>query len=87
MSVHGFMDIPFDDYRVPYHVWKRLTVCVSQGCWEYAGPKDVQPQVIMVMRLLNVSRNDILAAVPTCGTSNCARPSHICVTLRKKEEA
>ncbi len=79
--IHGFAYLPWDDYRIPAHIWRSLTQ--DGGCWRYKGAKDVNPQMIMVTRLTGLTRNDVLAAVPTCGTVNCANPAHICVTRKQ----
>jgi hypothetical protein len=81
---HGFDDVPFDDYRIPGWIWKRLTQDIETGCWEWAEkkPNDIHPAVVMAMRLLGVQRGQIYAAVQTCANPICARPAHICVTLK-----
>lgn len=91
MTSHGFMDIPWDDYRLPEYLWKNL-LKTRDGtsptnyveCWLWGGAKDVNAAVVIATRLLGVSRDQLLAVVPTCGNEKCARPSHLCVTTRKK---
>lgn len=81
-QVHGFMLIAFDDYRIPAHIWKQLTVCTDTGCWEYRMDRPQNIRRVMVMRLLAVTREELFAVTPTCGNKFCARPSHTCVTLK-----
>jgi hypothetical protein len=82
-DVHGFSRLEFDDYRIPGWIWKRLTLCLETGCWEWEDrARDVNPSTVMAMRLLGVKRDQIYAAIQTCANPTCARPSHICVTLK-----
>lgn len=85
MSIHGMERVAFEDYRLPKWTWNRLQVCVETGCWEWQGPPHINATRVMVMRLLNVTRDDIFAITQTCANKTCARPEHLCVVLKNKE--
>ncbi len=81
-TIHGMVEsVPWDDYRLPAWFWKDLSLCVETGCWQSKQPN---PQMLVVRRISGLTRDQVLAAVPTCGDVTCANPAHICVT-RKAE--
>jgi hypothetical protein len=79
-TVHGLANTHFDDYRIPPHIWSRLQI--EGDHWIWHGSKDSNPQIDMAVRLLGWRRDEVLAAVPTCGVARCAKPMHICATKR-----
>lgn len=80
-DVHGMDPVAWDDYRFPAWFWRSMTVCTDTGCW-LAKEGLKHPQVTVARRVLGVTRDQLLAVVPTCGEIRCANPAHLCVTLR-----
>jgi hypothetical protein len=80
---HGFMQIEFEDYRIPAFIWKRLAICTESGCWEWQGGNDSdRPWRVMAMRLLDVEWRAIHSVTQTCANNKCANPAHLCVVLK-----
>ncbi len=83
-TVHGFQHIAFEDYRLPAWMWRRMSVCIDTGCWEWGEwKKHYTPKYIVVMRLLGVTRDEIYRVIETCANDKCVNPRHLCVTLRR----
>jgi len=80
---HGYMSIAWEDYRVPANFWQRLERWGERDCWLWRGRKDMNPRVAMASRL-GVNRDDILAAIPSCGVIECCNPKHTCLTMVAK---
>lgn len=84
-EVHGVGRIEFGDYRIPQWMWRRTTVCVDTGCWEYERTKSKQKGMlsVVVRAVLGVDWSEVFGAIQTCANGQCINPAHLCVTLKR----